>query len=81
MLACGRTPPSIVGEERPDPGVDPTTRLVKPSDTTADPADQRVGSVLDLERPADEIADDPTRRLSIPKQRADDGDRRGATPR
>jgi len=80
--AAAEPPTSIVGEERPDPGVDPTTRLVRPSDdTTADPADQRVGSVLDLERPADEIADDPTRRLSIPKQRADDGDRRGATPR
>ena len=78
---AGDPQPSIVGEERPDPGIDPTTRLVKPSDDTADMADQRVGSVLDLERPADEIADDPTRRLRIPQQRSDDGDRRGATPR
>ena len=71
--------PSIVGEERPDPGADPTTRLVKPGEhTTADMNEERVGSVLDLERPADEIAEDPTRPLRIPQQRSDDTDRRGA---
>ena len=65
---------SIVGVERPDPGADPTTRLVPPppaddpgADTTADVAEApRPRSVLDLERPADEARDD-TRRL--PQQR------------
>ena len=81
-------PPSIVGEERPDPGADPTTRLgsVWPPDSrrkAAGPGDpdepedeatvdvvggDRSRSVNDHERPADEAADDPTRRL-VPGQR------------
>lgn len=68
---------SIVGAEQPDPGADPTTRLNMPRPagqgtgeaTTADVGDnRRTKGVLDLERPADETADD-TRRLVVPPQR------------
>ena len=73
---------SIAGAEQPDPGADPTTRLssLRPAvqspgqDTTADVGDnRRTKGLLDLERPADETADD-TRRLVIPPPRrpADD---------
>jgi hypothetical protein len=79
-------PPSIVGEERPDPGADPTTRLVPlqrrgeapPGEkTTADVA-PRPRSLLDLERPADEARDD-TRRL--PSQRRPQDEVGEPTPR
>ena len=72
---------SIAGAEQPDPGADPTTRLssLRPAvqdpsqDTTADVGDnRRTKGLLDLERPADETAND-TRRLVIPRPReADD---------
>jgi hypothetical protein len=70
-------PPSIVGEERPNPGDDPTTRIVPPDrsanpsqdsgeETTVDVArGKRIMTVTNLERPADEVADD-TRRLVPP---------------
>ena len=56
---------SIVGEERPDPGEDPTTRLtsyvVKPgaepgAATTRPNKNRRAMTVTNLERPADEAA-------------------------
>jgi DNA recombination protein RmuC len=75
---------SIVGEERPNPGEDPTTRLVLPPAPDEEPAEQpgekttvdvgvskRAMTVTSLERPADEAADD-TRQLTpppIPAQR------------
>jgi hypothetical protein len=75
---------SIVGEERPNPGDDPTTRLVPPQAPEEEPAEQpgeettvdvggskRAMTVTSLERPADEAADD-TRQLTpppIPAQR------------
>ena len=85
-LAAGqqpKRPPSIVGEERPDPGADPTTRLVpSPIPTRADPTGEEatvdvVGggarvqpsgtmTVMNLERPAGEAANDATRRLVRP---------------
>jgi hypothetical protein len=70
-------PPSIVGAERPDPGADPTTRLVPPQRLTLDeqPGDettvdvgngQRAMTVMNLERPAGELAADDTRPLTLP---------------
>jgi hypothetical protein len=65
-------PPSIVGAERPNPGDDPTTRIVLPGhrpvgETTVDIAGEpRVMTVMNLERPADEIADDDTTLLRLP---------------
>lgn len=62
---------SILGAEQPDPADDPTTRLgvsMPGERTTAEVGEKRSGSVLDLERPADETADD-TRRLVVPPQR------------
>lgn len=61
---------SILGEERPDPAQDPTTRLtaVGAQDKTPGEATTRASktsTVADLERPADEAADD-TRPLAIP---------------
>jgi hypothetical protein len=76
-------PPSILGSERPNPGEDPTTRLVPPDhhdpddETTVDIGEtkKRIMTVMNLERPADEAADD-TRRLVTPppppRQRSDD---------
>jgi hypothetical protein len=77
---------SIAGAEQPDPGADPTTRLTpaRPAGqdtgegtgegTTADVGDnRRTKGVLDLERPADETADD-TRRLVLPTQRRPEDD-------
>jgi hypothetical protein len=79
-----REPPSIVNAERPNPGDDPTTLLVPPGrtnpgeETTVDVGDtkKRIMTVMNLERPADEAADD-TRRLVAPpppprQRRADD---------
>ncbi|HEU4349930.1 MAG TPA: hypothetical protein VFR35_19305, partial [Actinoplanes sp.] len=65
---------SIVGEERPDPADDPTTRLAQAGRQGGSSAagfgyDNRTTSFLGLERPADEIAGDPTRRLNIPGPR------------
>jgi hypothetical protein len=63
---------SIIGEEQPDPAADPTTRLslLRPpgeqaGEGTTDGNNRRTKSMLDLERPADESADD-TRRLVTP---------------
>jgi hypothetical protein len=66
-------PMSIVGEERPDPGEDPTTRLIMPAaepgaGTTRQGKDRRALTVTNLERPLDEAADD-THPLAIPAQR------------
>ena len=71
-------PLSIAGAERPDPTADPTTRLrqlpepgTAPDTPTPRPAEPepvpagRPQSATDLERPADEAADD-TRRLRMP---------------
>ena len=71
-------PPSIVGEERPDPGTDPTTRLVPPrrlpldepvgDETTTDIGNgKRAMTVLNLERPDDELAADDTRPMALPR--------------
>jgi hypothetical protein len=69
--------PSIVGAERPNPGDDPTTRIVPPhragqpgqdadDETTVDVGGgKRLMTVMNLERPAGEAADD-TRRLFPP---------------
>ena len=64
---------SIASQERPDPGADPTTRLVPPQRRAADPGEDttadvgpRPRGVLDLERPADEAEDDTHR---LPEQR------------
>jgi hypothetical protein len=69
---------SIVAAERPDPGEDPTTRLTlpvkRPGEAAAGPRpDRRAMTATNLERPADEAADD-TRPLTLPVQRppADD---------
>jgi hypothetical protein len=74
--------PSIVGEERPNPGDDPTTRIVPPDRAARlgqDPGDEttvdvgggkRIMTVMNLERPADEAADD-TRRLVRPPSPAE----------
>jgi hypothetical protein len=64
---------SIVGAERPDPGEDPTTRLIPPGRQPGAPAtrpdpERRAATVTSLERPADEAADD-TRALTLPAQR------------
>jgi hypothetical protein len=75
-------PTSIVDAERPDPAEDPTTRLRVPKPdgdagdkTTVDVrASRRIMTVLNLERPQDEVADD-TRRLvrpPLPTQRTPD---------
>jgi hypothetical protein len=71
-------PMSIVGEERPDPVEDPTIRLNLPARepgaaTTLANKDRRAMTITNLERPADEAADD-TRPLAIPapRQPADD---------
>jgi hypothetical protein len=67
--------PSILNAERPNPGDDPTTLLVlvppgRPNpgeETTVDIGEtkKRIMTVMNLERPADEAADD-TRRLVAP---------------
>ena len=69
---------SIVAAERPDPGEDPTTRLTMPvkppgEATTRPGPERRAMTATNLERPADEAADD-TRPLTLPAQRppADD---------
>lgn len=69
---------SIVAAERPDPGEDPTTRLTTPvkppaEATTRPGPERRAMTATNLERPADEAADD-TRPLTLPVQRppADD---------
>ena len=77
-------PSSIVGQERPDPGADPTTRLgwlQKDRETTVEVGGgPRPRSVLDLERPADEAADDTTR--LVPGQpRTEDEDSEAPTHR
>jgi hypothetical protein len=58
-----------VHAERPNPGDDPTTRLVTPEEEPpAGPGEitkRRIMTVMNLERPADEVADD-TRRLATP---------------
>ncbi|MBB4766351.1 hypothetical protein ACFQFC_19230 [Amorphoplanes digitatis] len=59
-------PMSIAGTERPDPGADPTTQLGIPAaDTTGPTQDRRAMTVTNLERPADEAADD-TRPTPLP---------------
>ena len=80
-------PMSIIGEERPDFADDPTTRLTLPPDepgtdpgaaTTRPNRDRRAMTVTNLERPADEAADD-TNPMAIPAQRQstdDDATRR-----
>jgi hypothetical protein len=75
-------PPSIVGAERPNPGADPTSRIVPPEPerppgeaTTKDVGSgKRVMTVMNLERPAGEAADDTRRaiRPPIPAQRRRD---------
>ena len=84
-VTVGREPPkspSIVGEERPNPGDDPTTRIVPPDRAARlgqDPGDEttvdvgggkRIMTVMNLERPADEAADD-TRHLVRPPSPAE----------
>ncbi|MEV4639151.1 hypothetical protein AB0J80_17530 [Actinoplanes sp. NPDC049548] len=63
---------SILGEERPDPAQDPTTRLapVNPPDKTPGEATTQSSktTVANVERPADEAADD-TRPLTLPAPR------------
>ncbi|MEU7907823.1 hypothetical protein [Actinoplanes sp. NPDC049118] len=50
---------SIAGSERPDPGADPTTPLGVPAAAATGPSqDRRAMTVTNLERPADEAADD-----------------------
>jgi len=63
------TAPSIVGEERPDPGADPTTLIGRIPES---PKPRPGKSMLHAERPPDETEDDT--RMLIPKQR-DDQDR------
>ena len=66
---------SIVDAERPDPAEDPTTRLGVPApdddsrgrNTVDVRASRRIMTVLNLERPQDEVADD-TRHLVRPPQ-------------
>ncbi|MET8148929.1 hypothetical protein ACIBSW_32760 [Actinoplanes sp. NPDC049668] len=59
-------PMSIAGTERPDPGADPTTQLGVPApDPTGPTQDRRAMTVTNLERPADEAADD-TRPTPLP---------------
>ncbi|WP_041840632.1 hypothetical protein [Actinoplanes friuliensis] len=60
---------SIVGEERPDPGEDPTTRLsaVRDPGQVTEPR-RGAMSATNLERPADEAQDD-TRPLTLPAPR------------
>jgi hypothetical protein len=54
---------SIAGTERPDPGADPTTPLNVPGEATSDPSrDRGAMTVTNLERPADETADDTAHR-------------------
>jgi hypothetical protein len=71
-------PSSIVEHERPDPGDDPTTRLSplvlgEDETPTADlPHGPRPKSFLDLERPADEAADDTTRLVPVQRVPEDD---------
>ncbi|MFI7598682.1 hypothetical protein [Actinoplanes sp. NPDC049681] len=64
---------SILGEERPDPAQDPTTRLSAvgaehkpPGEATTQAS--KTSTVANLERPADEAADD-TRPLTLPTSR------------
>jgi hypothetical protein len=70
--------PSIVAAERPDPGADPTTRLVAPAlEPAGEPTTngkKRVMTVTNLERPQDEAADDTRYLLAppIPTQRRPD---------
>ncbi|UQU63944.1 hypothetical protein COUCH_34030 [Couchioplanes caeruleus] len=65
--------PSIGAEERPDPGQDPTTRLTPVPPAPPAPARGRGTTVANLERPADEAADD-TRPISLPAQRRPEED-------
>jgi hypothetical protein len=62
--------PSIVAAERPDPAEDPTTRLNLPPRTPGEETtrDHRAMTATNLERPADEAADD-TRPLTLPVPR------------
>jgi hypothetical protein len=60
-----------MGAERPNFAEDPTTRLQAPKRDETGPADNgnsRTMTVTNLERPADELADDLTRPL-VPIQR------------
>jgi hypothetical protein len=64
---------SIVEAERPDPGADPTTRIVPLSESGAEPETEpaaavRSMTVMSMERPPDET-DDETRALPLPTQR------------
>jgi hypothetical protein len=71
-------PTSIAGAERPDFGSDPTSRIVVPPPRTEDPADAPAKpsmTVMNLERPPDEVADDTTR-IEIPSQRRAPDDER-----
>ncbi|MEV8505239.1 hypothetical protein AB0368_10480 [Actinoplanes sp. NPDC051475] len=61
---------SILGEERPDPAQDPTTRLTAVAAQEETPGEaktqaSKTSTVANLERPADEAADD-TRPLTLP---------------
>ncbi|WP_199515642.1 hypothetical protein [Nucisporomicrobium flavum] len=66
---------SILGEERPDPAQDPTTRLtpVPPVQAPSPAPVREKTTVANLERPADEAADD-TRPISLPAQRRPEED-------
>ncbi|MEV4706558.1 hypothetical protein [Actinoplanes sp. NPDC049316] len=64
---------SVVGEERPDPAQDPTTRLTPvPAAPAPSPVREKT-TVANLERPADEAADD-TRPITLPAPRRPDED-------
>ncbi len=58
-------PSSVMGAERPNFAEDPTTRLMPPKadDPDAEKGNSRTMTVTNLERPADEVADDLTRPL------------------
>ncbi|MGA5304146.1 hypothetical protein ACPCHT_29790 [Nucisporomicrobium flavum] len=66
---------SILGEGRPDPAQDPTTRLtpVPPVQAPSPAPAREKTTVANLERPADEAADD-TRPISLPAQRRPEED-------
>jgi hypothetical protein len=68
-------PSSVMGAERPNFAEDPTTRLMPPraDDPDAENGNSRTMTVTNLERPADELADDLTRPL-VPGPRSPESD-------
>ncbi len=68
-------PSSVMGAERPNFAEDPTTRLMAPKTDDEDTGNgnSRTMTVTNLERPADELADDLTRPL-VPGPRSPESD-------